>query len=128
MISLSCECTTVVRLFRCGAPIRQPLAPTLSPLWPVSALASGGALHYKHPMNQNTIETLAARLAAAVPDGVRALGDDLEQNFQSVLRSALSQLDLVTREEFEVSRTVLARAEARLEDLERQLAELSPDD
>ncbi|MEM1263077.1 MAG: accessory factor UbiK family protein [Pseudomonadota bacterium] len=79
-------------------------------------------------MNQNTIETLAARLAAAVPDGVRALGDDLEQNFQSVLRSALSQLDLVTREEFEVSRTVLARAEARLEDLERQLAELSPDD
>ncbi|MEO0578572.1 MAG: accessory factor UbiK family protein, partial [Pseudomonadota bacterium] len=60
-------------------------------------------------MNKDSIDSLAARLAASVPDGVRALGQDLEKNFQSVLRSALSQLDLVTREEFDVSRTVLTR-------------------
>ncbi|MEO1034569.1 MAG: accessory factor UbiK family protein [Pseudomonadota bacterium] len=75
-------------------------------------------------MNKDSIDSLAARLAASVPDGVRALGQDLEKNFQSVLRSALGQLDLVTREEFDVSRTVLTRTQERLAELEQKLAEL----
>ncbi|MEL7536768.1 MAG: accessory factor UbiK family protein [Pseudomonadota bacterium] len=78
-------------------------------------------------MNKDSIDSLAARLAASVPDGVRALGQDLEKNFQSVLRSALGQLDLVTREEFDVSRTVLTRTQERLAELEQKLAELEAD-
>ena len=78
-------------------------------------------------MDKANIDSLAARLAAAVPEGVRALGADLESNFRSVLRSGLAQLDIVTREEFEVSRTVLARTQEKLAELEAELARLQAD-
>ena len=43
----------------------------------------------------------------------------------SVLQAGLGKLDLVTREEFDVQRAVLARTREKLEALERQLAELA---
>ena len=53
-----------------------------------------------------------------------ALGEDLEKNFRSVLRSSLSKLDLVTREEFEVQEAVLVRTRQMLEAMEGRLADL----
>jgi hypothetical protein len=41
-----------------------------------------------------------------------------------MLGSAFTKLDLVTREEFEVQREVLAHARARLTELEHRVAEL----
>ena len=52
---------------------------------------------------------------------------DIEKNVKAMLGSALSKLDLVTREEFEVQRAVLARTREKLEALERQLSELAGD-
>ncbi len=49
--------------------------------------------------------------------------EDLETNFRSVLATGLNKLDLVTREEFEVQRAVLARTREKLEALEKRLAE-----
>lgn len=49
---------------------------------------------------------------------------DLEKNVRAVLGSAFTRLDLVTREEFEVQREVLAHARARLTELEHRVAEL----
>lgn len=49
---------------------------------------------------------------------------DLEKNVKAVLGSAFTKLDLVTREEFEVQREVLAHARARLTELEHRVAEL----
>lgn len=49
---------------------------------------------------------------------------DLERNLRALLTSAFSRLDLVTREEFDVQREVLARTRAKLEALEAQVAEL----
>lgn len=83
---------------------------------------------YKDAMDKDTIDSLAARLAASVPEGMRSLGADLEQNFSRVLNSAIGRMDLVTREEFEVSRTVLARTQQQLAELERRLAELNAKD
>lgn len=40
------------------------------------------------------------------------------------LQSALSRLDLVTREEFDTQQAVLLRTRERMEQLEQQLAEL----
>ncbi len=48
----------------------------------------------------------------------------MQQNFKAVLQAGLSKLDLVTREEFEVQRAVLARTRDKLEQLERELATL----
>lgn len=49
---------------------------------------------------------------------------DLEKNVKAVLSGAFSKLDLVTREEFDVQREVLAHARARLAELEHRVAEL----
>ncbi len=68
-----------------------------------------------------SIDELARRLAEAVPQGLRSVKDDLEKNFQSVLRAGLGKLDLVTREEFEVQEAVLARTRQKLEGLEERL-------
>jgi len=70
------------------------------------------------------IDDLARRLAGAVPESVLALRRDLEQNFKGVLQSRLAELDLVTREEFDVQATVLRRTREKLEALEARLAEL----
>lgn len=54
----------------------------------------------------------------------RSPAADLEKNLRALLQSAFSRLDLVTREEFDVQREVLARTRARLTELEARLAEL----
>ena len=71
------------------------------------------------------LDELARRLSNLVPPGLRDGREELQQNFKSVLQAGLGKLDLVTREEFDVQRAVLARTRERLEAIERQLAELS---
>jgi len=70
------------------------------------------------------LDDLARKLADAVPSGVRELQQDLEKNLHATLQSAFSKLDLVTREEFEVQSTLLARTRAKLDALEAQIAVL----
>ena len=71
------------------------------------------------------LDELARRLSSLVPPGLRESREELQQNFKSVLQAGLGKLDLVTREEFDVQRAVLARTREKLEALERQLAELA---
>jgi BMFP domain-containing protein YqiC len=54
----------------------------------------------------------------------RSPAADLEKNLRALIASTFSRLDLVTREEFDVQREVLARTRAKLEELEAKLAEL----
>ena len=54
----------------------------------------------------------------------RSPAADLEKNLRALLASGFSRLDLVTREEFDVQREVLARTRAKLQELEAKLAEL----
>ena len=75
-------------------------------------------------MTEDSVESLASKLADAVPEGLRSMREDLEDNFRAVLRSSLSKLDLVTREEFEVQEAVLAKTRDKLEALEERLKEL----
>ena len=75
-------------------------------------------------MADNSIENLARKLADSLPQGLRSVRDDIEENFRSVLRSGLSKLDLVTRDEFEVQEAVLARTREKLEALEKRLEEI----
>ncbi len=67
------------------------------------------------------IEQVVNSLRQALPGG---FAQDVEKNLRAALTAALARLDLVTREEFEVQSQVLARTRARLEALEKQLAEL----
>lgn len=74
------------------------------------------------------IDDLARRIAASVPEGVRALQSDLEQNFRAALQAGLGKLDLVTREEFDVQRGVLQRTRQKLEALEARLQAMEDGD
>lgn len=72
------------------------------------------------------IDDIASRLAGAIPPGLSNLKDDLEKTFQAILQGALGKLDLVTREEFEVQKLVLAKTRSKLEDLEKRVSEMEP--
>jgi len=73
-----------------------------------------------------SLDDLARRLADAVPPGLTALKNDLEQNFKAVLQSGLTKLDLVTRQEFDIQSGVLRRSRERLEELEARIAAFEP--
>jgi len=75
-------------------------------------------------VDKNIIDQLARKLTDAVPDDLRTLRTDLENNFRSLLQTTLGKLDLVTREEFEVQRKVLQRTREKLEELEKALADM----
>jgi BMFP domain-containing protein YqiC len=70
------------------------------------------------------IDDIASRLAGAIPPGLHNLKEDMEKTFRAVLQSALGKLDLVSREEFEVQKLVLAKTRSKLEDLEKRVAEM----
>ncbi len=75
-------------------------------------------------MDTSRIDEIARRLVDNLPPAFRATQRDLESNFRAVLRSSLSKLDLVTRDEFDVQCRVLERTRARLEALEARVREL----
>ena len=72
-------------------------------------------------INPQNIEQVLDSLRRAMPGG---LAQEVEKNLRAALTAALAKLDLVTREELEVQAAVLARTRARLEELEKQVAEL----
>lgn len=71
-----------------------------------------------------SIDDIANRLANAMPPGFSHLKEDMEKNFHAILQSALTKFDLVTREEFEVQKAVLAKTRQKLEDLELRVADV----
>jgi BMFP domain-containing protein YqiC len=71
-----------------------------------------------------SLDDIANRLAEAIPPGLHALRDDMEKTFRAVLQSAFAKMDLVTREEFEVQKAVLAKTRQKLETLEARVHEL----
>ena len=71
-----------------------------------------------------TIDDIASRLAGAIPPGLSNLKEDLAKTFHTILQGALGKLDLVTREEFEVQKMVLAKTRSKQEDLEKRVAEM----
>lgn len=72
----------------------------------------------------NNIDNLLDQITSALPDGWQDLRGDMERNLRATLRTTLTKLDLVTREEFEIQRDVLARTRDKCDALGAQVAEL----
>ncbi len=70
------------------------------------------------------LDDLAQRLVNAMPAGLQHLREDMEKNFRAILQSAFSQMNLVSREEFDVQAALLKRTREKLESLEKQIEEL----
>lgn len=69
-------------------------------------------------------DELTKRLVEALPPSVRQFQIEMEKNLHAALQATFAKLDLVTREEFEVQQGVLARTRTKVEELEKQVAEL----
>lgn len=78
-------------------------------------------------LDPKLLDDISRRVGENLPRGVQNLQDDLQRNLRSGVESALSKLNLVTREEFELQQAVLLRTREKLEALEARLAELERD-
>lgn len=74
----------------------------------------------KTPPLDDLVQRLREVLPLAAP-----LKEEFDHMVRGVLTEALARAELVTREEFEVQRALLARTRARVEALEARIAELS---
>lgn len=71
--------------------------------------------------------TLTAQLTQAIPGATGAAKiaqEEIQNNVKVLLSSALSKLDLVTREEFDAQTEVLHRTREMIEQLEKKVKEL----
>ncbi len=75
-------------------------------------------------LNKIPFQEISRRLAEAVPTDLLQGKDSLEKNFRAVLQGAFEQMNLVSREEFEVQKAILAKTRERVEQLEARLSEL----
>lgn len=77
-------------------------------------------------MNQprNFIDDLTRQLRDVLPEGIATARDDLDDILRAAIAAALSRMDLVTREEFDVQAAVLGRTREKLEALSKRLQEL----
>ncbi len=74
-------------------------------------------------LDSRKIEQLAEKFSQNIPAGAKVFKQDIENNFKQVLQSLISRMDLVTREEFDVQKKVLARTREKIEALEKILNE-----
>lgn len=75
-------------------------------------------------MMNESLEQLARRISSLIPGDAKHMQDDIEDNIRSLLQSTLTKMNLVTREEFDVQSAVLQRTREKLEQLEKQVAQL----
>lgn len=69
-------------------------------------------------------DDISQRVVDGMPKGILNLQNDFERNLKTSLAGALSHLNLVTRDEFEIQQAVLMRTREKLEALEARVAEL----
>jgi len=77
-------------------------------------------------MDPKIIDDLAKKVADSMPESLRNLQSDVEQNFKATLQAGLGRLDLVTRDEFDVQANVLRRTREKLRKLEERITALEP--
>lgn len=75
-------------------------------------------------IDARVFDEIAESIGKLLPPGVSDMKKDFEHNAKSAVQSALGNLDLVTREEFDVQAEVLKRTRAKLEALEARVVAL----
>ncbi|MCK9563355.1 MAG: accessory factor UbiK family protein [Bacteroidales bacterium] len=70
------------------------------------------------------LDRFSRQLRDLAGPGLESLGVELRQQIQAAASATFDRMDLVPREEFEAHKAVLLRTREKLEQLEKQLAEL----
>lgn len=61
---------------------------------------------------------------SVITPGAEMLSNEVQQKMRTAAQATFDKLDLVTRDEFDAQRAVLARSREKLEAMEKQLADL----
>jgi BMFP domain-containing protein YqiC len=72
-------------------------------------------------MTNRTLDEMRQRISEALQDSP---AQDLEKNLHALAAAFFERFDLATREDFEVQKKLLERAQAKLAALEARIAEL----
>ncbi|MCD8500304.1 MAG: accessory factor UbiK family protein [Gammaproteobacteria bacterium] len=64
------------------------------------------------------LDDIVEKISAVLPQDIQALTEDLKKNIRVILDSAFEKMHLVTREEFEVQKQIVARVQERVQELE----------
>lgn len=80
----------------------------------------------KEMLDPSVLDDIAKKLSDILPSNLKDSQEELQKQFRRLLESALRELELVSREEFDTQRKVLARTREKLDALEQRLTEISP--
>ncbi len=72
-------------------------------------------------INTKAIDDLSNKIKGIIENSP---AEDLKKNLHALIRGALTKMELVSREEFDIQTEVLRKTREKLDSLERKLAEL----
>ena len=75
-------------------------------------------------LDNQTINRLSDKINQLLPPELRQVKSDFDTRLKSLLQLKLSELEFVSREEFDIQSGVLQRTRAKLESLEAKLKAL----
>lgn len=75
-------------------------------------------------LDNPTINRLSDRINELLPSGLQQVKTDFDAKLKTLLQQQLSELEFVSREEFDIQSRVLQRTRAKLEALEDKLKNL----
>ena len=75
-------------------------------------------------LDNQTINRLSDRIHRLLPPQLQQVKTDFDAQLKALLQQQLSELEFVSREEFDIQARVLQRTRAKLEVLESRLDEL----
>ncbi|MEO2268774.1 ubiquinone biosynthesis accessory factor UbiK [Pseudoalteromonas pernae] len=75
-------------------------------------------------INPSKIEEIARQIGNNMPKGMRDIAENFESKTKQVLQNKLSEMDFVSREEFDIQSQVLVRTREKLTALEQKVAAL----
>lgn len=67
------------------------------------------------------VEDVVEKIGQLIPQDIKTLREEFHTNAKAVLVAGLKKMDLVTREEFEVQKAVLAKTREKLKLLEAEV-------
>jgi len=67
------------------------------------------------------VEDVVDKIGQLIPQDLKTLRDEFHTNAKAVLVAGLKKMDLVTREEFDVQKAVLAKTRQKLKMLEEDI-------
>lgn len=70
------------------------------------------------------IDDLLEKISHVLPKDLNGLKEDTQKNIRAVLQSVFEKMDLVTRDDFEVQKKILVRAQERIEQLTDAVEEI----